>query len=107
MAETISVSYVKELIKIRQRAKNNKDWKRADDIKNQLLGMGVEIKDYPDRTDWFFWTNKGRFSNSLVNSSMIFDFRCLSPIRMPSGSCVRLDLDDGLSKYFKDAGFYP
>ena len=43
---------VELLIKERLDAKNQKDFDLADKIRNELLDLGVEIKDTSDGTDW-------------------------------------------------------
>lgn len=37
----------------RRQAKAEKNYKRADEIRNELAGLGIEIKDLPDGTDEF------------------------------------------------------
>ena len=32
--------------------KKNKDYKLADEMRNKLLTMGVEIEDHPEGTKW-------------------------------------------------------
>ena len=36
----------------RSEAKNNKDFKAADAIRDQLIELGVEINDSSDGTEW-------------------------------------------------------
>ncbi len=36
----------------RKQARANKDWDRADRIRNELLDAGILLEDRPDRTDW-------------------------------------------------------
>ena len=36
----------------RSEAKNNKDFKTADAIRDQLIELGVEINDSSDGTEW-------------------------------------------------------
>ncbi len=36
----------------RSKAKNNKDFKTADAIRDQLIELGVEINDSSDGTEW-------------------------------------------------------
>ena len=40
------------LLNLRVDAKANKDWATADKIRNELLALGVEIKDTKDGFDW-------------------------------------------------------
>jgi len=42
------------LIKERETARSQKDWKRADELRDQLAAQGVLIKDRANGTDWFF-----------------------------------------------------
>jgi cysteinyl-tRNA synthetase len=39
-------------IEERTQARKNKDFKRADEIRNELLQKGIELKDAVDKTDW-------------------------------------------------------
>ncbi|MFN3729865.1 MAG: cysteine--tRNA ligase [Fimbriimonadaceae bacterium] len=43
---------IAEMIEARAEAKRLKDFARADEIRQQLLGMGVELRDTPDGTIW-------------------------------------------------------
>ncbi len=43
---------INELISKRSKAKKNKDFDQADAIREQLLGLGVEINDLSDGTEW-------------------------------------------------------
>ena len=36
----------------RDRARSTKNWAEADNIRDQLLGLGVSIQDTPDGTTW-------------------------------------------------------
>ena len=40
------------VVKERETARAEKDWKRADVLRNKLLEMGIEIKDTPSGTEW-------------------------------------------------------
>lgn len=40
------------LLSIRQQAKANKDWATSDKIRNELTGLGFEIKDTKDGAEW-------------------------------------------------------
>lgn len=42
----------KKLIKEREDARKRKDWKRADEIRKELLGMGIIIEDTPEGVKW-------------------------------------------------------
>ena len=41
-----------KLIQERIDARTNKDWSRADEIRDMLLQKGVELKDSPNGTTW-------------------------------------------------------
>ncbi len=43
---------MQSIIKIRQNAKDNKDWATADAIRDELKAIGVEIKDGKDGAEW-------------------------------------------------------
>ena len=43
---------MKNLIKEREKARKRKDFKTADEIREKLSEMGIEIKDTPDGTKW-------------------------------------------------------
>tara|TARA_B100001079_G_C16307107_1_gene468291 strand:- start:458 stop:1045 length:588 start_codon:yes stop_codon:yes gene_type:complete len=43
---------IDELIVKRSKAKKNKDFEQADAIREELLGLGVEINDLSDGTEW-------------------------------------------------------
>ena len=45
---------VEELILLRDKAKGNKDYDAADKIREELLNLGIEIKDTSNGTDWKF-----------------------------------------------------
>ncbi len=46
------VAKIESLLADRIEAKDNKDFARADEIRNELLNMGIEIKDTRDGTEW-------------------------------------------------------
>ena len=46
------IDEVKALIEKRDRARSAKNWAEADNIRDQLLGLGVSIQDTPDGTTW-------------------------------------------------------
>ncbi len=50
----ISETEINNLIDERKLAREKKDFKRADQIRDQLLGAGIEIKDSPAGTQWFY-----------------------------------------------------
>lgn len=41
-----------QLIELRQQARQNKDWALADQLRDELLDKGVEVKDTPQGTEW-------------------------------------------------------
>lgn len=49
-SSSINESEITELIEARQAARSGKDFKRADQIRNELAAKGVQIKDNPDGT---------------------------------------------------------
>ena len=40
------------LLDMRQDARQNKDWAKADLIRNKLTAIGITIKDKSDKTEW-------------------------------------------------------
>ena len=46
---------VKALIEKRDRARSAKNWTEADNIRDQLSGLGVSIQDTPDGTTWDYY----------------------------------------------------
>lgn len=48
----IDAAAIDALIAERAQARENKDWSRADEIRNQLLARRIEIKDGPTGTTW-------------------------------------------------------
>jgi len=44
----------KKLIEERDVARKNKDWRRADEIREKLREMSITLRDYPTGTTWFF-----------------------------------------------------
>ena len=47
---TLDAKSIEQLLEQRKQARNDKDWKRADAIRDQLKASGVVIKDNPDGT---------------------------------------------------------
>ena len=43
---------VEELLVERETARAEKDWRRADEIRDELTGMGVVVEDGPDGQTW-------------------------------------------------------
>ncbi|MCK5846398.1 MAG: cysteine--tRNA ligase [Bacteroidales bacterium] len=48
----MSGELIEMLLKMRHKAKMNKDWASADEIRNQLIELGVNIKDTKDGAEW-------------------------------------------------------
>jgi cysteinyl-tRNA synthetase len=48
----IDISAINVLIEKRNQARNDKDWAKADEIRDTLLGMQIEIKDDAKGTSW-------------------------------------------------------
>ncbi|WEV70527.1 cysteine--tRNA ligase [Lactobacillus sp. ESL0785] len=43
---------IAELVKARDQARQNKDWARSDELRDQLKNMGITIQDTPQGTRW-------------------------------------------------------
>ena len=43
---------VMALIEDREKARKNKDWKRSDEIRDELLARGIQLEDTPKGTIW-------------------------------------------------------
>ena len=50
--ETIDTSAIEKLIAGRELARKEKNWQRADQIREQLASMNIVLKDHPDGTHW-------------------------------------------------------
>ena len=48
----VDVAMIESKIAERNAARKSKDFKRADEVRNQLLSMGIEIKDSAQGTTW-------------------------------------------------------
>jgi len=48
----ITEEEINRLIEERAQARKNKDWQRADSIREELLSKGIVLEDKPDRTVW-------------------------------------------------------
>ena len=48
----ISEEVINRLIEERVKARKNKDWQKADTIRQQLLSKGIILEDKPDKTVW-------------------------------------------------------
>ena len=51
---SISESEIQEKIDLRNKARKNKDYKEADQIRDELLDKGVLIEDKDGKTNWKF-----------------------------------------------------
>jgi len=52
LAEAEPSQQIEELMKERDDARQKKDWAKADTIRNELKGLGIEIIDTKDGTRW-------------------------------------------------------
>ncbi len=43
---------IEEMVNLRNEARKNEDWKKADEIRKELLSLGVQIKDSSSGTTW-------------------------------------------------------
>ena len=50
--ETMDSSAIEKLIADRELARKEKNWQRADQIREQLASMNIVLKDHPDGTHW-------------------------------------------------------
>lgn len=50
--KNIDVAKVDDLIALRIQARDEKNWAKSDEIRDELLAMGVEIHDTPEGTHW-------------------------------------------------------
>ena len=48
----LSAEQIEQCIALRNEARSNKDWKRADEIRDNLRGAGVQIEDHSNGTRW-------------------------------------------------------
>jgi cysteinyl-tRNA synthetase len=48
----LDASWVEMMIAKRQKARDDKDWKLADDIRGELAKKNILLKDSADRTVW-------------------------------------------------------
>ncbi|MFO0320264.1 MAG: cysteine--tRNA ligase, partial [Neisseriaceae bacterium] len=48
----ISITEIENLIELRSKAKSEKNFKLADEIRNKLIDMGVILEDKKDKTEW-------------------------------------------------------
>jgi cysteinyl-tRNA synthetase len=54
----VDASWIESLIEERKRAKIEKNWARADEIRKELVGQKILLKDHPDgTTSWSIQTN--------------------------------------------------
>ena len=50
--QTVDAKVIEKLITDRELARQEKDWERADQIREQLASMNIVLKDHPDGTHW-------------------------------------------------------
>ena len=50
--ETIDAKVIEALIAERETARQEKNWEKADRIREQLASMNIVLKDRPDGTHW-------------------------------------------------------
>ncbi|MEA3253971.1 MAG: DALR domain-containing protein, partial [Chloroflexota bacterium] len=48
----ITVSEIEQMVKERNQARKDKDWARADEIRDSLLNKGIILEDGKGTTDW-------------------------------------------------------
>ena len=51
-AETLEVQDIEKMIEDRSRARADKKWREADEIRDRLKEMGVVLEDGPNGTTW-------------------------------------------------------
>ena len=49
---SIDLTIIEGLIKERELARNDKNYSKADEIRNKLVNLGIEIEDTSDGTIW-------------------------------------------------------
>ena len=50
--QDIDPAEVESLLRVRETARKDKDWNKADEIRDRLAAMNVVIEDRPDGTAW-------------------------------------------------------
>ena len=50
--DTEKVVIIEDLIKLRKKARQQKDWAESDRVRDELLAMGIELEDGPEGTVW-------------------------------------------------------
>ena len=50
--DNLDSKHIENLINQRNEARKNKDFKTADEIRNKLTELGIEIEDTPNGTIW-------------------------------------------------------
>ncbi len=48
----VAAALIDEVLQLRQRAREQKDWAQSDDIRDALARLGIAIKDQPEGTTW-------------------------------------------------------
>jgi len=51
-SDDLDIQLIEDLLAQRMDARANRDFAKADEVRNQLAAMGIEIKDSPDGTTW-------------------------------------------------------
>ena len=52
LQDNLDSELIESLINDRNEARKSKDFNKADEIRNKLIEIGVEIEDTPDGTIW-------------------------------------------------------
>ena len=50
--DTAQIDEIDGLIKAREKARADKEWQKADEYRDALLALGVELEDAPGGTIW-------------------------------------------------------
>ncbi len=57
--ESLLPGLLKVIIDLRNKARDSKDWKTADKIRDELRNLGIELQDNPEGTEWAFIPSEG------------------------------------------------
>ena len=52
ISDVLTEGLLKLIIELRNKAREAKDWKTADSIRDHLQSIGIELQDTPDGTEW-------------------------------------------------------
>ena len=44
---------MKEILRLRDKARMQKNWKLADSLRDKLKDFGISIQGFKDKTDWY------------------------------------------------------